>query len=449
MNITRLSWKNIVAKPLNTLLSVLLFGLSIGLLVFLVLFNHQLKQGLERNLASVDLVIGAKGSPLQLVLSSMYHIDAPTGNIPISEVAPFLNPQHPLIASSIPLSLGDSYGAYRIVGAPQTILNAYDVREIDGEIYKNDFDAIVGSIVADKLHLHKGDEFQSTHGFLDEPDLAHDHGQPFVVTGILPETGSVLDQLILCTPQTIWRVHEHSDTSAEEGHDDHAHGHAHDHDHGAEAHHDHSKAVVTLDSAMLKTLGDSVNASLRANPEQEITSMLVQFRNKTSIQSLNFLRNINVNTGLMAASPAIELNRLYAMLSSGTESLQYIAFLIAVVAAISIFISLYTSLKERHYEMAMLRVAGAGPGDLFKMVVLEGLWIAFIGLAVGLLLGHAGMELAGDILQKSYRYAFTGMIWVKEEIFIVAGAIIIGLLAALFPALRGSRINLHRTLAEK
>jgi putative ABC transport system permease protein len=445
MNITRLSWKNIVAKPLNTLLSVLLFGLSIGLLVFLVLFNHQLKQGLERNLASVDLVLGAKGSPLQLVLSSMYHIDAPTGNIPLNEAAPFLNPQHPLIASSIPLLLGDSYGAYRIVGAPQTILNAYGVSEIDGAIYTNDFDAIVGSIVADKLHLHKGDEFQSTHGLLDEPDLAHDHGQPFVVKGILPVTGSVLDQLILCTPQTIWRVHEHTDTSAVEGHEDHAH----DHDHSGESQHDHSKDIIALDSTMLKTLGDSVIAVLRANPDQEVTSILMQFRNKTSIQSLNFLRNINVNTALMAASPAIELNRLYSMLSSGTESLQYIAFLIAMVAAISIFISLYTSLKERHYEMAMLRVAGAGPGDLFKMVVLEGIWIAFIGLAVGLILGHLGMELAGDMLQKSYRYAFTGMIWVKEEIYIVAGAVVIGLLAALFPALRGSRINLHKTLAER
>jgi putative ABC transport system permease protein len=83
MNLLNLSWRNILAKPLNTMMSVLLFALSIGLITFLVLFNHQLKQGLDNNLAGIDLVIGAKGSPLQLILNSMYHIDAPTGNIPI------------------------------------------------------------------------------------------------------------------------------------------------------------------------------------------------------------------------------------------------------------------------------------------------------------------------------------------------------------------------------
>src|SRR5688572_52187 len=114
MNIFKLSWKNILAKPLNSIMSVLLFALSIGLITFLTLFNHQFKKGLENNLAGIDLVIGAKGSPLQLILNSMYHIDAPTGNIAIGEAAPFMNPKHPLLSGSIPLSLGDSYGAFRI-----------------------------------------------------------------------------------------------------------------------------------------------------------------------------------------------------------------------------------------------------------------------------------------------------------------------------------------------
>lgn len=441
MNITRLSWKNIVNKPLNTMLSVLLFALSIGLLTFLLLFNHQLRQGLERNLAKVDLVIGAKGSPLQLVLSSMYHIDAPTGNIALSEAAPFLNPQHPLIGQSIPLLLGDSYGAYRIAGTLQSILPLYGVREIDGDVFEHDFDAVIGSTVASQLHLHKGDTFFSTHGLLEDPEMKHDHGQPFVVTGILPSTGSVLDQLILCTPQSIWSVHEHNDSTA--------HADGHDHTHGGGHAHDHTADLTLLDTNHIRALSDSAVALLRSLPDKEITSMLVQFKNKTSIQSLNFLRNINVNTGLMAASPAIELNRLYAMLSDGTEAIQYVALLIAAVAAISIFISLYTSLKERHYEMAMLRVSGAGPGDLFKMVLLEGIWIAVIGLAAGLFFGHLGMELAGGVLQKSYKYQFTGLTWVREEWLVVAGSLFIGVLAALLPAIRGSRINLHETLAER
>ena len=205
--------------------------------------------------------------------------------------------------------------------------------------------------------------------------------------------------------------------------------------------------VVDIDTAAAQTLTDSILSALRAQPEKEITSLLLQFKNRTNIQSLNFLRNINVNTGLMAASPAMEINRLYAMMGSGTEALRYIAILIAIVAAISIFISLYTSLKERRYEMALMRVSGAGAGKLFMMIIGEGLWISIIGLIIGMIIGHVGMHLAGDILEQGYKYRFTGMLWVHEEIYIIAGGLLIGLLASVIPAIQGSRTDLHRTLA--
>lgn len=421
-------------------MSILLFSLSVGLITFLSLFNHQLKQGLDNNLAGIDLVIGAKGSPLQLILNSMYHIDAPTGNIPVSEAAPFLNPKHPLLSASIPLSLGDSYGAYRIVGAPPSILNLYNAGRVEGEIYKADFEVVVGRTVAEKLHLHTGDHFYSTHGLEDNPDLMHDHGAPFEIVGILDRSGTVLDQLILTTPQTIWKVHEHDTASAShELHENHSHD---------EGHHHNELPVKDIDSMEIKALTDTILNSLRANPEKEITSLLIRYRNRTNIQSLNLLRNINQNTGMMAASPAWEINRLYAMMGSGADAIQYIAILIAIVAAISIFISLYSSLKDRRYEMALMRVSGAGPGKIFQMIIGEGMWISILGLISGLILGHAGIHLAGRILERGYKYQFTGLTWVDEEIWIIAGSLIIGLLASLLPAIQGSRTDIHKTLAE-
>jgi putative ABC transport system permease protein len=444
MTILRLSWKNIRSKPLNTVLSVLLFALSTGLITFLVLFNQQFKNGLENNLAGIDLVIGAKGSPLQLILNSMYHIDAPTGNIPIGEAAPFLNPKHPLLSGAVPLSLGDSYGAFRIAGTTPTIFKLYGATKVEGDIYKNDFEVVVGFNVAKQLHLHIEDHFYSTHGLEDNPDLAHDHGAPFVIKGILQPTGTVLDQLILTTPQTVWKVHEHDTTSTDSNTVDHK-----EHKHSEDAEHKHNNAsVIIIDTVVTQVITDSILVALRAQPEKEITSILLQFKNRTNIQSLNFLRNINVNTGLMAASPAMEINRLYAMMGSGTEALRYIAILIAIVAAISIFISLYTSLKERRYEMALMRVSGAGPGKLFMMIIGEGLWISIIGLILGVIIGHIGMHLAGDILEQGYKYRFSGMLWVHEEIYIIGGGLLIGLLASIIPAMQGSRIDLHRTLAE-
>ncbi len=443
MNILRLSRKNILSNPLTTLMSVLLFALSIGLITFITLFNHQLKKGLENNLAGIDMVIGAKGSPLQLVLNSMYHIDAPTGNIPLQEAMPFLNPEHPLIAAAVPLSLGDSYGAFRIAGTPPSILRFYGAKTLEGTLYAHDFEALVGSVVASKLHLHSGSTFYSTHGLLDDPGMAHDHGSPFTVKGILSPTGTVLDQLILCTPATIWKVHEH-DTSTLA---------AHDHPHSPQENNNHSDVpafpIIPIDSSLMQSVSDSVLTTLRNAPEKEITSILIRFKNKTSIQSLNFLRNINANTGLMAASPAMELNRLFAMMGNGTEAFSALAMLIGIVAAISMFISLYTSLRQRRYEMALIRVAGAGPGKLLLMILAEGWWIAGIGLVIGLLAGHGGMHLAAGMLEHQYKYSFTAWIWVGDEYWIVTAALLIGTLAALVPALQGARVNLHQTLAEK
>lgn len=472
MNIWKLSWKNLWAKPLHNLMSVLLIALSTALLVFILLFNHQFNKGLTNNLAGVDLILGAKGSPLQLVLNSMYHIDAPTGNIPLEAAGPFLNPGHPLLAKAVPLSLGDSYGAFRIVGTTPSILPFYGVKSIDGELFEKDFEVVAGSRAAEKMHLHIGDTFFSTHGLEDNPDLAHDHGAPFVVKGILAPSGTVLDQLFLCTPATVWKVHEHEalpdSTSVdslpvqdgahnheeEHDHDDAHHQgdndeHGGEHDHAHDHKHVHSKPVYkSVDTVKCQQLTDTIVSHLRASGDKEITSILLQFKNRTSLQSLNLLRNINVNTDMMAASPAIEINRLYSMLGSGTKALQYMAYLIALVGAISVFISLFTSLNDRKYEMAIMRVSGATPGKLLTMILGEGLWIAILGCVIGLILGHGAMTLAGKVLEEGYRYPFTGMIWLREEYFIVIGTLLIGIIAACIPAFRGSKINIHSVLAK-
>jgi len=125
MSLLKLAWKNIIHNPLNLLLVVLLFALGVGLINFLLTVNEQLKDKFDKNLAGIDMVVGAKGSPLQMILCNMYHIDNPTGNITVKEAKPFLNPRHPLIKKAVPLSLGDSYEGFRIVGTDYSILDIY------------------------------------------------------------------------------------------------------------------------------------------------------------------------------------------------------------------------------------------------------------------------------------------------------------------------------------
>ena len=188
MNILKLAWKNIIHNPLSLLLNLLLLTLGIGLINFILLLDDQLKDKFDKNLANIDLVIGAKGSPLQLILSSMYHIDAPTGNISIKEAKPFLREGHPLIKKSIPLSMGDNYKSYRIIGTDYSILDLYNAKISEGKKWNSTFEVTAGAEVADKLNLKIGSKFKSSHGFNDDADLEHEEGT-FVIVGILAPTG--------------------------------------------------------------------------------------------------------------------------------------------------------------------------------------------------------------------------------------------------------------------
>ncbi len=448
MNLLQLSWKNLLHKPLTTFLSVLLFALGVGLISLLFLLDKQLQDNFEKNLAGIDLVIGAKGSPLQMILSSMYHIDAPTGNVSLKEVRPFLNPKHPLIEQAIPLSMGDSYRGYRIVGTTQDMLGLYEAEIAEGKVWERNFEVTIGGGIAQKEGLKIGDSFQSSHGFLDDEDLAHDDAEAFKVVGILKPTGTVIDQLILTTPQSFWLVHDHDHSQAtepaesEEAHDDdHNHNHgeeAHDHGHDGHHHHDHHSHDATHE--IPKPL-------LEEDETKDITSVLVKFKGR-NFQALNMQRSINENTDMQAATPAIEINRLFSLMDTGERALRILAIVIIIVSALSIFISLFSSLKDREYELALMRVMGSNRSRLFVLIILEGLLLAILGYILGIFLSHAGMELFANAMQESYRYTFSGMEFLRKEAWLLLGALGIGFLAAILPAIQASRTDISETLSK-
>ena len=427
MSILHLSWKNILNKPLNLVLNLVLFALGVGLISLLLLVNVQLEDKFEKNFAGIDLVIGAKGSPLQLILSSLYHLDAPTGNMPVSEAKAFLNPKHPIFKSAIPLSLGDSHRGYRIVGTNTGFIDLYAAKFADGKLFEENMEVVVGATVAKNLNIKPGDEFKSSHGLIEDENLVHEDAAPFKVVGILEKTGSVIDQLIVTKTQSIWAVHDEHDHEAEE---------SAEHDHNeAEHNHEHDEAEHSED------------LPLTSYEDKSITSLLVKFKGR-NIQALNMARNINENTNFQAATPAIEINRLYTLLGVGEEALKGMALLIIFVSGLSIFISLFSSLRERKYELAVMRTLGARPGFLFQLIIFEGIIIAVLGYFCGIALSHGSMVLLADFLEKSYRYDFSAAIFLKEEIYIFGGSLVIGIIAAIIPAFQASKTDIHATLAD-
>ena len=447
----RLAWKNLIHRPLTMLLSLLLFALGVGLVSLLFQLERQLQDNFEANLAGVDLVIGAKGSPLQMILSSMYHIDAPTGNIPIKEIRPFLNPRHPLIESSLPLSLGDSYHGFRIVGTSADIFEWYPLEVDRGNKWQRNFEVTAGAAVAQELGLNVGDRFKSSHGFMDDQDLEHDDADDFVIVGIMKPSGTIVDQLLLTTPQSFWLVHDHdhveatasnSDDEVNNEHDSVSHD---DHDH-EDGDHSHSHAHHDAEGAHS---GGTVPKSLKEEEgEKEITNLLLRFRGH-NFQALNMQRSINENTDMQAATPAIEINRLFSMMDSGEKALRILAYVIIFVSGLSIFISLFSSLKNRKYELSLMRVMGAQKQKLFLLLIIEGLILAILGCLLGLILAHVGMEVIGNLLSQDYRYNFSGRTFLKRELWLVVGAIAIGLIASILPALQASRTDISETLLKK
>ncbi len=480
MNLLRLSWKNLTFKPLSMLLSITLFALGVGLISLLFLLQHQLQDKFEKNLAGVDLVIGAKGSPLQLILSSMYHVDAPTGNIELGAVKPFLNPKHPLIETAIPLSMGDNYRTFRIIGTNSDILDIYEAKIAQGKVWERNFEVTIGSKVARDAGLKLGDTFSSSHGFVEDDNLGHEH-TAFKVVGILATSGTVLDQLILTTNQSYWLTHDHGPaptpaaTGEENDHDGHDHGDdAHDHgdehdheghDHGDDAHdhgdehdhegHDHGDDAHEHDHEGHDHEGHdhgvekTVPKPLLEEPaEKQITALLVRFKGR-NYQALNMQRNINENTEMQAATPAIEINRLYSLMDSGEQALRILAFVIIIVSALSIFISLLSSLRERKYELALMRVMGSSHSKLFMLILVEGLILALLGWALGFLVSHGSMHLFAGQLAEAYGYDFSGWIFLPQEWLVLLGSLALGIVAAILPAMKAGQTDISETLLKE
>lgn len=443
MNLFKLSWKNLLHKPLNLALTLILFALGVGLISLLFNLNHQIEENFNKNLAGIDLVLGAKGSPLQLILCSMYHVDNPTGNININKAKAFLNPRHPLIKESVPLSLGDSYRNYRIVGTTYDILELYDAQLAEGDLWANNMEVTIGAAVAHALHLHIGDTFKSSHGLVEGIE---EHEHDFRVVGILKPTGSVVDQLVLCNTQSIWDSHAHAEAADAEGQATEGGADGHNHDD-----HDHSHDKVppaTYDSLALRKIATQDRMELLNNPDKDITAILIKYKSRTNIQALNMGRNINENTELQAAAPPIEVARLQTNLGGGTKVLTQLAGVIVLVSGLSIFISLFSSLRDRKYELALMRVMGGTPATLFWVILLEGLILAIIGYVLGIALSHLGMMVLANFMEDSYRYSFSGLRFMAEEGWLFFGALMVGFVAALVPALQARKTDISETLAK-
>lgn len=457
--ITKIAWRNIWFKPLNTVLSIILLTASVAIITLLILLQEQFEKKFNSNIDGIDLVIGAQGSPLQLILSSVYQVDAPTGNISYTEAKQWMN--HPFVETAIPLAFGDNYKGFRIVGTTPDYLKKYNAEIGQGNVFDKNFEVVVGSEVAKKMQLKLGDTFFGSHGDSEEGEVHDD--QAYVVVGIANKTGKVADNLILCNVQSVWAMHDHDHEGHDHGdheehdHDVHNHDDAHNHDHDEDNHkgHEHEDIQVaashdTHNHDDYDHEGHSHDAHDHDKPiseeGKEITAVLVKMKNKMAIFS--WQRMIPMNTKMQAASPGLEINRLFSLFGIGLQALQYLAYGIMLISGISIFIALYNTLKERKYEFALLRVNGASRFQLLALVLIESLLLCITGFLFGTIVGRIALMLISGSSEEEFKMAFNPMefVWDKEG-YLFLLTIAVGIIAAVIPAVKAYSLNISKTLA--
>jgi putative ABC transport system permease protein len=385
----------LLARPSAALLNALLIALGVATMTVLLLVSTQMERSFERDLAGVDVVVGAKGSPLQMILAGVLHVDVPAGNMPV--VAAQELAKDPRVKQLIPLSLGDSYQGARIVGTTAAYPALYGAKLAAGALWEQPMQAVAGADAVAQLPLNA--QFAGSHGLAGGGEV-HDKAQ-YTVVGHLQRCGCVLDRLILTSTESVWQVHEKE---------------------------------IALDEADKKALQE----------EREITFALIQYA--SPLAAVSFPRFVNESTELQAASPALEITRLFRMLGVGTQVLQAFAAVLLAVAAISLWMAVTQALRERRGDLAMLRMLGASPGKVASLLLFETLLLALAGWALGVLLGHLLTSVIGYLLMQERSLVISGALVLPEELLLLAGVLGLSVLAVAWPLRQVYRLEVLKQL---
>jgi len=399
------------SRLLITVLTVLSIALGLGLAVIVLLMSHQTRALLGSETAAWDVVVGAKGSPLQLVLNSLYYLDAPTGNISV-EVWRRLR-ENPVVNRVIPLNMGDNYLGWPIIG---TVPEFFAGRQgpqgrpllAAGRLFSRAFEAVVGSEVAAHHHLRLGQQIVGAHGWGKSGDS---HAQfPYTIVGVLTRTGTSLDRAVYTEYHSTWIVHAHPHEEHEE-HEEEGGEHGHD-------------------------------------PSSEVTALLVSLNQPGA--RFGLVQDLNREESALAVVPVDEISKLDATFIAPLRGvLLLIAYLVVLVSSLSILISLYLTIHQRRRDLAVLRSLGATRADVFRLITLEAALLSGLGVIVGWLFAHGlTAALSPAVFARFGVWLHPGQL-LPGEVAIAVSVWALGILAGLLPAVTAYRLPVAESLLEE
>ena len=471
MNLFQLVLKQMRQRALGSWLTILSVLLGVALATAVLLIRRESEQAFGQNDYGYDVLVGPRGSPLQLTINTVYHIDKSPGNIPYAVYEGLANPRHPQVRMAVPYAVGDSYKGRRIIGTlpklfgfddegkplpPERVIEYRPGRKYElaqGRVFHaRKFEAVIGADVQRLTGLGVGAKFKATHG-LPAPGQQEDiHAQEWEVVGVLKPTRTANDEVLFIPLTSFFAIQEHEEglkahealrqaagiklpggpptpapatppppKKAPDADHDHGHDHAHSHE-------------GTFD------LEPDGSIHLHVPKSQwEVSAVLVKSRGGIAPQTLMYMLN-NSPVAVMGVNPASVMREFFnTFLRSSSLLLLAVAALVTIVAAVSILVSIYNSVSARLKEIAILRALGATRRRVLTLICLEAGLIGLMGGLLGLVVGHL-VAAAGSVYFE--RTLGESIDWVTpdrwEGVYLI-GAVVIAVLAGLVPALKAYR----------
>lgn len=406
-----LALKSAWARRLTLGITLVAIALASALLLAVERVRHDARQSFTQSASGIDLVVGPRGSGVQLMLHAIFHSGAATHTMRWESHAALA--AHPAVDWALPLALGDSHHGFAVLGTTPDYFSRYRYGEgrplafASGQAFGQLFETVLGSEVAARLGHRSGDRITLSHGLEEAAHADHDD-KPFTVVGVLAPTGTPVDRTVHVGLEAITALH--------------------------------------LDWA-----GGAPLAGLSIPAEhvhkfdlrpKEITAMLIGLKNRADVFRLQ--RHINGYPGepLTAVMPGVALDELWRMLASVERTLFAISALVVAVGLAGLMATLLAGLNERRRELAILRALGAGPGEIFLMLMAEGLLVTLLGVLGGCFLLAAGNQVLAPLLDAHFGVRLVWRALSANEFGLLLAIVASGLVASLVPGWRAWRMSL-------
>ena len=411
MNTFRIVYKNIKQRSLSSMLTILSVLLGVGLVTAILILKNEIEDVFNQAATGYEIIVGPKGSSLQLTLSTVYQVGLPIQNMPLKVYDLLKNDKRVRLA--IPYVFGDNYKNFRITGTVSELFSEFEYKKgiryklDEGSFFSNDFEAVIGKEVADKTGLKTGDTFSGSHG-IESYEGASEHSEKkFKVTGILSRTFTPSDRIIFVSMNSVWELHNHENEN-----------------NGSEDHHIISDSMKTISAVLLKLKSPVFFDLLRRQINE------------------NKYEGINAQ----AVLPLFEIKQLFDIIGNINSVILVIAYLVIFTAAVSILVSIYNSMNERMREIAIMRSLGARRFLIMKIIIFEGMFLSAAGALLGCIAGHAAVFFLQEKISGLSGIKISGFVFSMFEVYLITGTVILGIIVSIIPAVKAYRTDVSKNL---